>query len=120
MPQHLDPARTTWHLTFGTYGTRLHGDGRATVDREHNQRGEPFVHRDREQADAERDRMRGDPVYLSAPQRGVVEALIPQLCERGGWTYRACAAPEDADHVHVLLDAEPSIEPDAILKWIKR
>jgi hypothetical protein len=33
--QKLDPRLTTWHITFGTYGTRLHGDYRATVDKKH-------------------------------------------------------------------------------------
>jgi REP element-mobilizing transposase RayT len=120
MIQHLDPARTTWHLTFGTYGARLHGDGRPTVDRDHNQRGEPFVKHDPDRAKAERDKMRGNPVRLAAPQRAFVEAVIPDICKRGGWTYRVCAAPDDEDHVHVLLDADPSIDPDAILKWLKR
>ncbi len=120
MMQHLDPARTTWHITFGTYGTRLHGDDRPTVDREHNRRGQGFVGRDADRAAGERNKMRGDPVHLAAPQRAVIETLIPDICKRGGWTYRIAAAPDDEDHVHVLLDADPSIDPDAILKWLKR
>jgi hypothetical protein len=32
-----------FHLTWATYGTRLHGDARNTVDRQHNQYGEPVV-----------------------------------------------------------------------------
>ena len=44
--QHLDPARTTWHITWGTYASRLHGGYRPTVDKQHNQRGEPFLPRD--------------------------------------------------------------------------
>ena len=120
MTQQLDPARTTWHLTFGTYGTRLHGDDRPTVDRERNQRGQAFVESDPGRVAAARSRMRGDPVYLAATQRAVVEAVVPDICARGGWTYRLCAAPDDEDHVHVLLDARPEIDPDAILKWLKR
>jgi len=37
--QSLDPQRTTWHITFGTCGTRLHGDLRPAVDLDHNNRG---------------------------------------------------------------------------------
>ena len=120
MTRQLDPARTTWHLTFGTYGTRLHGDDRPTVDREHNQRGQSFVESDPERAAAARGRMRGDPVYLAAPQRAVIESVVTSICARGGWTHRLCAAPDDGDHVHVLLDAPPGVDPDAILKWLKR
>lgn len=118
--QRLDPARASWHITFGTYGTRLHGDDRPTVDRPHNRREQPFVGRDPDRAEQARGRMRGESVYLNAPQRGVVEATVPGLCERGGWTYRMCAAPADEDHVHVLLEATPTIDPDAIRKWLKR
>ena len=31
-----------YHITFGTYGTRLHGNERGSVDRAHNAPGEPF------------------------------------------------------------------------------
>ncbi|NLG42978.1 MAG: hypothetical protein GX547_07015 [Phycisphaerae bacterium] len=34
-----------YHITFGTYGMRLHGDERETVHRRRNQFGEPFVER---------------------------------------------------------------------------
>ena len=34
--QFLDLLLITWHITFGTYGARLHGDERPTVDRNHN------------------------------------------------------------------------------------
>ncbi len=120
MKQHLDPARTTWHITFGTYGTRLHGDIRPTVDRNHNKPGQPFIHHDPGRAKDERDKMNGDPIHLTAPQRAVIETIIPEICKRGGWTYRICAAPDEADHVHILLDAERSIDPDRIMMWLKR
>src|SRR5688500_18791040 len=32
-----------YHITWGTYGTRLHGDPRKTVDRLHNQYGDPVL-----------------------------------------------------------------------------
>src|SRR5438876_12296826 len=32
-----------YHITWGTYGTRLHGDPRKTVDRQHNAYGEPIL-----------------------------------------------------------------------------
>src|SRR2546421_11369035 len=47
-----------YHITWGTYGTRLHGDGRGTVDREHNEYGTPVLG-----PDPERQRRR-----IRAPQ----------------------------------------------------
>ncbi len=32
-----------YHITWGTYGTRLHEDSRGTVDRENNSFGTPIV-----------------------------------------------------------------------------
>ena len=34
---------TAWDITFGTYGARLHGDPRLTVDRIHNEFNGPYV-----------------------------------------------------------------------------
>ena len=32
-----------YHITFGTYGNRLHGSDKPHVDRDHNHYGEPFA-----------------------------------------------------------------------------
>ncbi|NBC11204.1 MAG: hypothetical protein GVY24_05630, partial [Planctomycetes bacterium] len=116
MPPPLDPARRTWHITFGTYATRLHNDPRPTVDRRHNQLGSAFPPPD----PSRQQRPAHDALYLTVEQRRHIEAVIPDLCTRGGWTFRACAAPRDADHVHALLDADPAAPPKAIRQWLKR
>jgi REP element-mobilizing transposase RayT len=119
-PQQLNPVATTWHITFGTYATRLHGDDRPTVDRKHNQRGEGFIMTDDDRAAESKELLKSDAIYLTAAQRAVIESILPAICERGSWTYRICAAPPEGDHVHVLLDARLSVAPDAIMKWLKR
>ena len=120
MFQQLDPSQTTWHITFGMYATRLHGDLRLTVDRKHNQINQDFVKLDIPRVNIERDLLKANPILLTGPQRAVVESIMPAICDRGRWQHRIAAAPVDGDHVHVLLDAKYSIEPDAILKWLKR
>lgn len=121
-PLVLIPDRTCWHITVGTKGSRIHGADEPTVDRDHNQRGEPFLPPDPDRYKREDGLMRGDPVRLAAPQRGVIEALIPQICERGKWGYIIAAAPAepDNDHFHVLLHAAPSIHGKRIREWMKR
>src|SRR5437868_4500911 len=101
-------ARKAWHITVGTYATRLHGDGRPTVDRQHNQPGEEFIYNDPVRARFERDAAHGEPVYLNQAQRECIEANLPQICERGGWTYHIAAAPPppENDHFYILLDAD--------------
>ncbi|MEM6552151.1 MAG: transposase [Planctomycetota bacterium] len=114
--QPLDPTRRSWHITFGTYATRLHSDPRATVDRRHNQINTPFPPPDPKRQTAPAD----PPVTLNKAQRQHIESALPALCKRGGWTYHIAAAPPEGDHVHVLLDAERSKPPKSIRQWLKR
>jgi hypothetical protein len=43
----MHPRPIAYHITFGTYGTRLHGDPRGTVDRSMNRPGDPIIGADR-------------------------------------------------------------------------
>jgi len=116
--QSLEPTLTPWHITFGTYGSRLHGDDRPTVDKDHNQPSEPFVERDPNRVEFERGRMRLPPRFLSMAQRLFVEGALRDVCVRGGWTYRTCAA--GPDHVHLLCDVKPEIHGEKVRRLVKR
>lgn len=130
-PRRIDTVSHTWHITFGTYAARLHNDPRPTVDRRHNIPGTPFPPPDptRQVPPTEQ------PLYLTYAQCIHIEKTIPQLCKRGGWTYRTCAAPNEptepgrvgpahtpgnADHVHTLLDAPAHIHGKQVRHWLKR
>ncbi len=121
MPQ-FPRGRTVWHISVGTYGSRLHGSDEPTVDRQHNQRGEPFIPRDDQRRRSAEDKMRSDAVMLSAEQCTAIEKAIPDICRRGGWNFHECAAPPppDNDHFHVVLDADPSADPKVIRELVKR
>jgi hypothetical protein len=111
------PARPiAYHITFGTYGTRLHGDERGTVDRSLNKPGDPIIGADPGWWEREWERLRFDPVVLRPEQMIYAERVIPTLCARGGWKYHVGAG--GPDHVHVLLTSEA--EGDAVRKWLKR
>src|SRR3954447_20734219 len=111
------PARPiAYHITFGTYGTRLHGDERGTVDRSMNKPGDPIIGADPAWWERERERLKFDPVVLRREQMVHAEGVIPTLCTRGGWEYHVGAG--GPDHVHVLLTSEA--EGDAVRKWLKR
>jgi REP element-mobilizing transposase RayT len=109
---------THWHITFGAYGARLHGDERPTVDRAHNVYGTPFLGPDRDRNAREHALCAGEPVRLTGAQRAFIEHVMPSLCARGGWWFLTCAA--GPDHVHILLDADPRIHGKRIHPLLKR
>jgi REP element-mobilizing transposase RayT len=116
--QTMNPNRTSWHITFGTYGTRLHYGPRPTVDKQHNRRGTPFLpHRPGFERTV-RNRLSHVPRYLTGEQQIFVEELLPALCERGGWNFRIGAASDD--HVHLLCDIVPEIHGERVRRLLKR
>ncbi len=116
--QQLDPKRTTWHITFGTYGARLHGGDRPTLERPGSRPGDPFVGEDQSRERFIKTTMLAEPVVLRLEQRAFIEEALPAICTRGGWTFRACAA--QPDHVHVLLDADRHVHGEKVRRLIKR
>ena len=105
-----------YHITFGTYGCRLHGDPRGTVDRQHKRDLEPVIREDWNRELTNQERLRFPPITLSSEQRVFVEAVVGVICERGGWRlFAAAAAP---DHVHVCLFGEA--DGQRIRTWFKR
>jgi REP element-mobilizing transposase RayT len=109
---------TAWHLTIGTYGMRLHGGFRPTVDRDHNTPGTPFIEHDWRRERWERQALTHSPVTLSHEQRLFLEDEIPRVCTRGHWEHIISAAAHD--HLHVLLEADATIHGKEIRKWLKR
>jgi REP element-mobilizing transposase RayT len=112
------PGFTTWHITWGTYGTRLHFGPAATVRVDQNQVGDPFITFDLPRYERMQDRLKHPPVFLGDEQRVLIESTIPDLCERGGWRWRVGAAKPD--HVHVLLDVVPSVHGEKVRRLLKR
>jgi hypothetical protein len=60
-----------YHITFGTYGTRLHGDARGTVDRRMNEPGEPIIGSEPDWWRQEHGRLNFEPVVLDAEGSGL-------------------------------------------------
>ncbi len=105
----------TYHITFGTYGTRLHGGEAPTVYHAKNRPGEPFVAPHAELREENRRRMKEMPCLFDTEPRLFVETEIPAICDQGGWTYHVAAAQEN--HLHILLSAET--DPKAVRRWLK-
>jgi REP element-mobilizing transposase RayT len=93
-----------YHITWGTYGARLHGSDRPHVDRDHNEYGTPFAPADLEKEESARHRMTQSPVTLSPQQRKEVEQAIRDFAARFGFTIHAIAI--QTDHSHVVITAD--------------
>ena len=107
-----------YHITVGTYGTRLHGDERGTVDRRMNQPGDPIVGRVEQWQRAERASLRFEPRVFTPDQMGWVESLVPAICERGGWTLRARACAPDHLHTVVTATADGALVRKLLKRWL--
>ncbi|MDB5301601.1 MAG: hypothetical protein JWO87_3264 [Phycisphaerales bacterium] len=105
-----------YHITFGAYGMRLHGDERGTVDRKVNQPGDPIVGSEPSWWQQEFGRLRFNPICLDAAKMRFVESAVPSICDRGGWQLHTCAA--GPDHVHTMLTTDA--DGEAVRKWLKR
>jgi REP element-mobilizing transposase RayT len=116
--QHLAPTLTTWHITFGTYGTRLHGGSRPNVDKQHNQLDTEFVPPRIEHEDSARGRMKFPPRFLTAEQRRFAEEQLPTICLRGSWIDRVCSAA--SDHIHLLCDIGREVHGEKVRRLVKR
>jgi len=112
------PGWTTWHITFGTYGTRLRGGERPSVSHREDRPGDPVIARDPELEAYDRRRLKGGAVFLSPQQQRFIQDLIPSLCDRGGWDLRTCSA--GPDHVHILLDIDAQIHGERVRRIVKR
>lgn len=62
--------------------------------------------------------MAAPPVVFTTAQQMFIEDAVPSVCERGGWTFIACAA--GPDHVHILLRADIAVHGKQVRKWLKR
>ena len=116
--QYLNPVRTSWHITFGTYGTRLYYGPRPTVDKQHNRRGTSFLPHKSTFERVVRNRLNHPPLLLTEEQQVLVEELLPTLCERGGWEFRVGSA--SGDHVHLLCGLVPEVHGQRVRRLLKR
>jgi len=99
-----------YFLTFRTYGTWLHGDERGSVDREHNQFGEPLLEASGErQVRAQRIMKSGACVFGEA-QRECVERTLREVAQFRAWSIHAVAVLSNHVPVVVTVPAETSAE----------
>jgi REP element-mobilizing transposase RayT len=88
-------------LTFSTYGIRLHGDERGSVNRKQNGWEEPMLSHNATLSHAEAPAMRGPIYLLYQRRRKAVADAIRQTCAIRGW--RLIALHVRSNHVHLVV-----------------
>lgn len=104
-------------ITFRTYGTWLHGDGRTSVDRHNgkNQYGTPKIEPNSNLNRVMTDRRPGDAFILDGECRAVVERAIKNVCSIRD--YSLFALNVRTNHAHSVVSAEA--KPEAIMNAFK-
>ena len=97
-----------YFLTWTTYGSRLHGDPRGTVDRDHNAPGEPGLGLRPRLQRAETGLLRYRPFVIDADQRRCLSNAIVDTCRVRGWSLRALNVR--TNHLHVVVSADHQVE----------
>ena len=108
-----------YFLTFSTYGARLHGDDRGTIDRAHNEFGTPRLGCDEERRTREAREV-GIPVSFMNDEIRVLDRTVREVCSHRDWALLALNVRRQ--HVHVVLaTADPPEKAIADLKaWSTR
>ncbi len=95
-----------YFLTFRTYGTWLHGDERGSVDRFHNQVGEPLLGADEGLQRYRRRLLKTQPIILDEQCRACIEATMREVASYRGWTIHALKVL--SNHIHVVVETDES------------
>jgi REP element-mobilizing transposase RayT len=104
-----------YFITFVCYGSRLHGDERSSVDRNHNAVGSPMAEISPDRVEIERQQMVQLPYGLDETRRSTVLLALREGCLHRGWIL--WAAHVRTNHVHVIVEA--NIRPELVMNALK-
>ena len=102
-------------ISFRGYGTWLHGDGRGSIDRDHNQYRDPYLPPNAAWRDFNRKKLKTIPFLLGAKERQSVEKAIRETCSIRRWNLHAVNVR--TNHVHTVVTANR--QPELVLSAFK-
>ncbi len=103
-------------LTFRTYGTWLHGDGRGSVDNAHNVFGTPLLDPDAPRMRRAAAAMKYAPLIFDDAMRGCVDESVVDTCRFREWVLVERAVR--TNHVHAVVGYH-GIAPEEMLQKLK-
>lgn len=105
-----------YFLTLSSYGSRLHGDERGTVDRHTNSTGTSHLRRDDLRAAFERRIMVSGGFTFDAATRAALQTSFAETCQRRGWGLLALNIR--MSHLHAVVAASVT-SPEAAMQALK-
>ena len=110
------PTLLAYFITFSTYGSRLRGDARGSIDRRANGYGESMMPPTPKLLAAQRAAMNAAAFVMGAAERVIVARTISGICLRHGWVLLALNVR--TNHVHLVVEAHEST-PEAVMRALK-
>lgn len=104
-------------ITFRTYGTWLHGDERGSVDREHNQVGEPVLGENVHLKTYRRRVTKSEALLLDEACRKCVEATLREVAAHRNWSIVAINVL--SNHVHAVVSTDDDTPAKKVLNDFK-
>jgi REP element-mobilizing transposase RayT len=115
----MDAGPAGYFITFCTYGSRLHGDERGSVDRRNNGWDTETLTPNQMREAFEKSEMDGSGRLLKGPQRVLVADTILEVCQ-----HKSCplfAVNVRTNHVHVVVNSSgPELTMNAFKAWSTR
>ena len=102
-------------ITFRCYGSWLHGDGRGSMDREHNTYRTPKISPNPQLEASDSKQRQHKTITLGAGERQIVEHAIRDVCDYRGFSLKAINVR--TNHVHTVVSA--MLRPEPILNTFK-
>jgi len=104
-----------YFITFTTYGTWLHGDGRGSVDKEHNRFATEFIVPNAHLIQRRHTSLKDEQFELNKQERVVVLDAILEVCKFRQWL--GYAVHVRSNHVHAVVGSR--VEPERIMNDFK-
>jgi REP element-mobilizing transposase RayT len=104
-----------YFITFTCYGTWLHGEKQASVDRSTNTPGTDFLSFNLKRLHLVKKQMPETPYFLDESRRQIVLQAIKEVCIYREWVL--LAAHVRSNHVHLVIHA--LTQPEQIMNTIK-
>jgi REP element-mobilizing transposase RayT len=104
-----------YFITFTTYGTWLHGDGRGSVDKGHNRVGTEFIPPNTSLIRRRHSSLKDEPFEMNTKECSIVLKAILEVCKSRGWL--GYAVHVRRNHVHAVIGAKA--EPGRMMRDLK-